>query len=390
MDRSIIINSNNSIILAEGHARGFWHSWRAISLGILLGVCGLFGILLFEISRAMPWPADTSVFFVASPRDAAKLPESLRKTLPLDWSVYLACDTGWPLIIGVYRKEQGWYSFVMSPSWCQPRTEKLHVVKRGLIVLASDTALDSSEEKNYLSLLFAGGFGHPVLAVAPESLSMLTGIADQSPTGTWNWFRQGENSIRSNIDLAVMPSLHAPAADVSIRFAKSLLPEGIPFLPDIARRARLPNLTQADIVFGNEMPEVIRLSFDKTLNEDNASALLGAYGFTSRRAIKLPDGTISFERIEPIATSGTSLLGSRKDEKGRSALISGQIFTLSSASSSVDLPLAPACAETGAWARLSTKSVAALLKRVGLNIQEQDLRPIQIVSEKGKLAICFE
>lgn len=390
MDRSIFINSGNSIILAEGHSRGFWHSWRAISLGILLGLCGLLGALLYAISRPLPWPADTSVFFVASPRDAEKLPESLINTLPSDWKAYLVCDTRWPLIIGVYRKEQGWYSFVMSPSWCQPHTEKLHVLKRGLIVLASDTALDSTENKNYLGLLFAGGLGHPALAVAPESLSMLTGIADQSPTGTWSWFRQGKNSVRSDIELAVMPARNAPAVDVSIRFAKSMLPEGIPFLPDIARRARLPNLTQADIVFGNEMPEVIRLSFDKTLNEDNASALLGAYGFTSRRAIKLPDGTISFERIEPIATSGTSLLGSRKDQKGRSALISGQIFTLSSASSSAELPLAPACAETGAWARLSAKSLASILKRVGLQIQEKDLKPIQIVSEKGKLAVCFE
>ncbi len=390
MDRSIFINSNSSIILAEGHARGFWHSWRAVSLGILLGLCGLLGTLLYAISRPLPWPADTSLFFVVSPRDAEKPPESLRKTLPSDWTAYLVCDTRWPLIIGVYRKEQGWYSFVMSPSWCQPRTEKLHVVKRGLIVLASDTAIESAEQKNYLGLLLESGFGHPALAVAPESLSLLTGIADQSPTGTWNWFRPGKNSIRSNIDLPIMPARNAPAADVSIRFSKSMLPEGVPFLPDIARRARLPNLTQADVVFGSDTPEVIRLSFDKTLNEDNASALLGAYGFTSRRAIKLPDGSISFERIEPIATSGTSLLGSRKDEKGRLALISGQTFTLSSASSSSDLPLAPACAETGAWARLSTKSLSALLKRVGLQMEEKDLRPIQIVSEKGKLAICFE
>ena len=109
-----------------------------------------------------------------------------------------------------------------------------------------------------------------------------------------------------------------------------------------------------------------------------------------RKAITLPDGTVSFERIEPVATSGTSLLGERKDEKGRVANIEGDTFVLHNVSTTGELPLAPSCANANPWIRLSEDALAAVSKQIGLDLQPGDLRPLQLVSDKGYLAACFE
>ena len=390
MDREIFINSNSNIILAEGHSRGFWHSWKAISLGLLLGALVLFGLLIYGISRGFPWPANVAMVAMLTPDEAERLPLVLRQALPADWQSALSCGTSWPVALGVYQKEEAWYTFIVAPSWCPIQSEKPYVTKHGLILFYTDTIYPSHETRSFLGLMMDGGSGQPKIGFEPETLGALTGLSDSNASGTLAWFRGDDALLRSSLRLPEAPSEGIPAADLSLRFPQAILPEGIPYLPDIARRSRLPNLIQTDAVFGDEGPDIMRISFAERLDEQDAAALLGAYGFSTRRAITLPDGSISFERVEPTVTSGTTLLGIRRDETGRQANTLGSTFTLTAPSSTPDIPLAPGCSNSGAWARLSAKTVSTLLNRIGLPMQPADVRPIQIVTDKGKLAVCFE
>ncbi|MCC6563496.1 hypothetical protein IT087_01235, partial [Candidatus Uhrbacteria bacterium] len=234
--------------------------------------------------------------------------------------------------------------------------------------------------------------GSPVIGVDPaEALGAVNGHETSLLTFA---FKSG--LVLSNFPIPAAPTEPLSDADLSFRLPpgkESALQgfESLAFLPAPDRMARLPELSRVDLQFGEPGEAAwTKLTFKTPLDESQAGVLLGAYGFTVRRPITLPDGTVSFERIEPVATSGTSLLGPRRDEKGRSANITNHIFTLTSTSTTPEIVPATNCANTGAWMRLSAKTVAALARRFGLNVNSELVHPIQIVSDKGKMAICFE
>ncbi|MCR4306369.1 MAG: hypothetical protein NUV42_00190, partial [Candidatus Yonathbacteria bacterium] len=149
---------------------------------------------------------------------------------------------------------------------------------------------------------------------------------------------------------------------------------------------------RADFTFGEPgKPELTRLEFERDLTEAEAGTLLGAYGFTIRRPIVLPDGTTSFERIEPTEASGTSLFGPRKDALGRLADVSDATFTLVHGSSTEsELRYAKSCANATPWIRFSSETVSIIATRLGLHLEPSQVRPLQIITENGKLAVCFE
>jgi hypothetical protein len=390
MGNEIFINANSSIILAEGHGRSFWFSWKAAALGILIGLVLCFGLLLIALAQNLPIPQGTVFVAFLSSDEAQHLPEPVRRSLPLDWTAYLDGKSNWPVLFGLYRRDNHWYSFAASPLWHVPKTDKLHVTKAGLITFVADTDIDATWGKSYLGFLERRGAGGPVFGVDVDGFFNQT-LNDPK---TWTWIRSAQGMLRSDMPFPSSHSVSIPAADVSLHLepgdGKQALAASIPDLPDADRLKRLPPMSEVAIRFGDNGPSLVRLSFEQALSEQDASLLLGAYGFTMRKTITLPDGTLSYERIEPVATSGTSLLGERKDDKGRVADTEGSSFVLHSVSTTGELPLAPSCAIGNPWLRLSEDALAAISKQLGLDLQPGDLRPLQLVSDKGYLAACFE
>jgi hypothetical protein len=393
MGSDIILGSGSSIILAEGHAPRFWHSWKAVLLGIVLGILVLLGAFILTLTRALPLPAGTLFYAVATPAEIRSLSPEIKQALPLDWQIYANERSSWPFVFGLYREDDSIFGFVVSPLWHVPKTEKIHQEKRGLAMLAADTKLPDRKWRSYWSYLIERWrVGSPMIGIEPaEALGAVNG---HEPS--WLTFNAGLGLMRSNFPLPAAPSDALSDADLSLRLpaGKETALQGfesLAFLPTPERLARLPELSRVDIQFGEPgIAAWTKLTFNAPLDESQAGVLLGSYGFTLRRSIMLPDGTMSFERIEPVATSGTSLLGPRRDEKGRSADISGNIFTLVSASSTPEITNATNCANSGTWMRLSSKTVAALARRFGLDLNSEQVKPVQIVSDKGKLAVCFE
>lgn len=395
MNRDIVMNGGGNIILAEGHSRGFWHSWKAIVIGVCGGILLLLAIFLWLLSRPLPIPQGTVFYAVAAPEDVQALPQDVRDALPMDWRSYLARSSRWPFVFGIYRQGETLFSFVISPRWHAPKTEKIHQTTHGLVLVSADTELPSESGRSYLSYAFERWrTGTPTLGIRPfEALGYVNG-------GNQEWITLSirDQLIRSDIRAAVAPADPLREADISLH-----VPEGgstylaehfetLPYLPDPDRLSRLPGLTRADFTFDEPgEPGLTRLEFERDLTEAEAGTLLGAYGFTIRRPIVLPDGTTSFERVEPTAASGTSLFGPRQDELGRLANVSDGTFTLVHGSSTEsELRYAKSCADATPWIRFSAETVSIIATRLGLHLQPTQVRPMQIVSGNGKLAACFE
>lgn len=394
MDRNIVLNGGGNIILAEGHSRGFWRPWRIAIAGILGGFLVLLVGFFWLLSRPLPLPEGTLFYAVVTPGDMRMLPSDVRDALPADWRSYLDRASRWPFVFGIYRQGETLFSFVISPRWHAPITEKIHQQTRGLALISADTALASDTERSYLSYASERWrSGSPILGVRPfEVLGYVNGGDSE-----WMMLSIRDGVLVSNIQAPSAP--HAPLYDADVSF--HLTPEGsaylaehfatLAYLPAPDRLSRLPALVRADIDFhASTQPVLTRLQFERALTDADAGILLGAYGFSIRRPIVLPDGTTSFERVEPTATSGTSLLGPRKDELGRMADISKDTFTLLHASTTTELHPVASCANASAWIRLSAKTVAAVANRFGLALEATQVRPIQIVSENGKFTACFE
>jgi hypothetical protein len=389
MDNNIIINAPSSIILAEGHGKSFWFSWKAIALGVLIGVVLCFGALLVSLAQNLPIPQGTVFVAFLTADEAKQLPEPLRRALPADWKTYLDGRSSWPVLFGVYRQDDHWDTFIASPLWNVPKTDKAHVTKAGLITFVADTDSGPTWGKSYLGFLEHRGFGGP--AFAADIDGFFNGTSHDPRT--WTWFKPDHGMIRSDLALPASHATTMPAADIALRLepgdGKEALAAAIPDLPDADRLAKLPPMSEVAIRFGDQGPSLVRLAFEQNLGEQDAALLLGAYGFTMRKAITLPDGTVSYERVEPSAATGT-LLGERKDDQGRVADIQDNVFSLHGASSTGDLPLAPACSNATPWLRLSEDALSAIAKQFSLDLEPGDLRPVQLVSDKGYLAACFE
>ncbi|MEK7473814.1 MAG: hypothetical protein AAB668_03790 [Patescibacteria group bacterium] len=395
MNRDIVMNGGGSIILAEGYSRGFWRSWKAIVVGVCIGILVLFATFIWLLSRPLPIPHGTLFYAVATSEDVRALPQDIQDALPPDWRAYLGQTSRLPFVFGIYRQGETLFSFVISPRWHAPRTEKIHQVTRGLSLISADTNLPSDSGRSYLSYLFEHWrHGGPTLGVRPlDALGYVNGGSQE-----WITLHVRDGLLVSSVDAPAAPaeplretdiSLHVPVGG-SVYLAEHF--EALPYLPDPDRLTRLPGLARVDFTFDDSgEPTFTRLEFELSLSEAEAGVLLGAYGFTVRRAIVLPDGTTSFERIEPMAASGTSLFGPRTDDAGRLADITDETFTLVRARSSQDEPrYAKACANAPVWMRLSARTVSIIANRFGLHLEPSQARPLQIVSENGRLAACFE
>lgn len=388
------MNAGSNIILAEGHSRGFWRSWKAIVIGVASGVVILLALSVWLLSRPLPIPEGTLFYAVATPEDAAALPEAVRNALPEDWNAYLARRARWPFVFGIYREGESLFSFVISPRWHAPKTEKIHQTTRGLILFAADTDHSDDRGRSYLSFLTERlRTGSLTLGVRPfEALGYVNGEPRD-----WISLHVRDGMIRSDVALSAAPAEPLAEADLSLH----LPPEGsdyltrhfetLPYLPASDRLARLPAIIRTDLAFKETgVPSLTRLQFERALNETEAGILLGSYDFTIRRRIVLPDGTTSFERVEPVATSGTTLFGPRSDETGRHVDLSDNTFTLLHTTTAADLRYAKSCSEAAPWMRFSADTVSTIAQRFGLALDAANVRPMQIISQNGKLGACFE
>lgn len=393
MHRDIVTNGASNIILAEGRSRGFWGTWKAAALGVLAGFAILFGWFVWQLSQPLPLPEGTVFYAVATSKDADALPASVHAGLPQDWASAIDTRSAWPVIVGLYQNDEGTFSFVTTPWWKPPQTEKTFRHTSGFASTLTDTDVPVVSGPSYGWYVFTAWRAKSItLSVRADRL--VGASPDDQPT--WITATVRDDLLVSDLPVGEAPDRSLASGDVSwhmppggTEFLKRSEP--LPYLPPTDRLHRLPDLTRVDVwLETSTQPLVTRLEFERPLTEDEAGILLGAYGFTVRRLVRLPDGSTAFEHVEPAPANGASLFGQTVDESGRVADISGAMFTLTSTGTQLGLTEAAPCLGHRPWMRLSDRIVSILAERIGLNGGTSGIRPAQIISYRGRLALCFE
>ncbi len=382
MNIQITLNRESQIILAEGHGRR-WTGRRALAAGILFGLVLLFGGLWFGLSRPLSIPNDTAVIAVLPPQHAKNLiPSSLWDRLPLICRQAWSGNSDWPAICGMSVSGQ---AFAIVPRWIdlpgQPH------IDAGLVSRYGDTPNDSQNLSYTQTLMWRGFAKQPVIHFESKAVELLSGLDGTTSTAiNFNWNGQAWVS-----ELSLKPAKESlPNADIALRItdqawqapARELFISAAG-LPD---RESLKKLPTPDVYAAWLTPEgnIERryLGFSRDLKTDEAAHTLGMVGVTERRQITLPDGTTSFERLLPIATTGTDFFGRRTNDRGETVDLTPRGLMVSNTSTAFDLTNIVSCGNSPTVFRISSEILEHLISA--------KLPSLQAFSDNGKLAICFE
>jgi len=191
------------------------------------------------------------------------------------------------------------------------------------------------------------------------------------------------------------PPLHT--ADLALTIPKNGITEDA--LKDFIRRLsngrhhhlNIPGLSQYHVwIDENGHPTLSKYSFEKELSEEDAAQLLGAYGFFSKKAVLLPDGTLSYEHVVPTTSSSDGLFGEHANEQGELITLNHQeLFVQTPNQIQIEFDTILPC-NNYPRIRLSGKSLDYILTSLGAIKIPEKLPNLQVGSYNDRLSICFE
>lgn len=368
--------------MAEGHGRR-WNFWNLSALAILLGLAVAIGGLWFALSRPIPIPVDTAILGVISPKAAKQLiADDLWGKIPVICQDLLSSDSDWPVICGITT---GGQAFAIAPRWIQGR-ERVRFTA-GLAARSGEVVGETRPFHYTSALAWRGLAKQPAIQLQSSAVEKWLGL-EVASTSTSVLFRWDGHGFASDLKLPVQTS-PLPAGDIALAISGSAW-EGLPGelfldasnLPD-RKQWKLPAIERYAVWFGpNQLVQGRYVGFAEPLDQELAARVLGMMNVTERRSITLPDGTVSFERLLPTASTSTDLFGKRLNDRGESIELSARFMLVSNASTTLDQSNIAPCGATYPWLRLSETALADILG--------SSLPSLQAFSHNGRLSICFE
>jgi len=383
MSVEIILNRDSNIILAEGHGRR-WNFWNLSALGIVVGLLMFFGSIWYLLSRPIPIPADTAILAVISPKASRQiLPAIFQEKIPSVCQDALASDSDWPIICGVTVSGQ---AFSITPRWL---TSVGSSQFNAGIVARSSEVIGETKPFRYTSALYWRGLAkQPTILVESSAVEKWLGL-EVASTSTKILFRWNGQGFASDLKLPPQTT-PLPAGDIALaldRAAWDTLPGDLFLnavnLPDKSQWKPLPPIERYAVWMGEDRTIKSRfIGFGESLDQELAARILGMMGVTERRALTLPDGTVSFERLLPTASTTKDLFGRRQNDQGQWVDLSQRYILITSTTSTLDQSNISPCGTSYPWLRLS--------KNVLNNTFNTAIPSLQAYSENNRLTICFE
>jgi hypothetical protein len=383
MDIQITLNRESHIILAEGYGRR-WNFWNLSALGILLGLAVAIGGLWYALSRPIPIPSDTAILGVISPKAAKQLiADHIWEKIPAICQDLLSTDSDWPVICGLTTSGQ---SFAIAPRWIQGR-ERVRFTA-GLAARSGEVVGETRPFRYTSALAWRGLAKQPAIELQSSAIEKWLGLETPS-TSTSILFRWNGRGFESDLKLPPQTS-PLPAGDIALAITGSAW-EGLPGelfldasnLPDRKQWKPLPAIERYAVWLGpDRLIQGRYVGFAEPLNQETAARILGMSNVTERRSITLPDGSVSFERLLPTASTSTNLFGKRISDRGELIELEPRFMLVSNASTTLDQSNIAPCGITYPWLRLSQTALADII--------EPSLPSLQAFSQNGHLAICFE
>lgn len=383
MSVEIILNKESQIILGEGHGHR-WNFWNLAALGAILGL-GLFFLgMWYLLSRPIPIPNDTAVLAIISPKAANQiLPSALREQLPTVCKNVLASNSDWPVICGFTISGQ---SFAIMPRWLG-YNNPTHFTT-GLVARSGEVFGETRSFRYSSALAWRGIAKQPTALVESSAIEKWLGLESAS-TSTQILLHWNGHGFNSDLKIPVQTS-PLPAGDIALSLDKSAwsnLPGDLFMdaanLPDKNQWKPLPSIERYAIWIDSEhLMKGKYIGFSEPLDQELAARILGLMGVTERKALTLPDGTVSYERLLPTASTSSNLFGRRQNNQGQWIDLSPRAVFVSNTSTSMDQGNITPCGTSYPWLRLS-KDVINDILNIGIP-------SIQAYSENNYLSICFE
>lgn len=398
MSNDIQLGNQSSFILAEGKRGRSFGLWWWIAAGIVSFLTVFLIILIAFLHKPIRIPDSDAVFVTASPRSLRQLHPSLLAVLPEEMDEIIETKSRWPVVFSLYRADGRWQWQVIGPRWLI----KDETSSNGLIAVYQSSVKNTEHTRSFhytkaltALLPFKKAFA---IEIEPQLLVEASGLnisLEEKPIN---------GSFEKDLLLLDIPfetpnqhkRLHT--ADLALTIPKNGITEDA--IQDFIRRLsngrhhqlNVPELSQYH-VWLDELgrPELTTYTFEEPLTEEDAAQLLGAYGFYSRKATLLPDGTLSYEHVVPSTSTG-ALFGDHVNEQGELISLKRQeLLVQKSDQTPVAFESVPACNHTP-WMRVSGKSLAFILGSVGVNGSNlpDELPNLQIGSMNQHLSVCFE
>lgn len=381
MPVEIILNRESQIILAEGHGRR-WNFWNILALGILIGLTTFFITAWYALSRPIPIPSNTAILAVYSYNALTSTQnELLLNNIPAICKTNIPENANWPMICGITTSGE---SFAITPRWWNISDRTNH----GLISVSAIPNSEKTKDMRYFTALNWRGLAkRPVIQMQSSAIESWLGLENYSEN-TEILFQWDGMKFTSNQKIKAQTS-PLPAGDIAFYLDETTwgqLPGDI-FLDASALPNRnqwnLPPIERFAIWFDDNRMQISRfIGFRDALDQNQAARILGMVDVTERRQIKLPDGSTSFERLLPTASSSSDLFGQRLNDRGQILDLTPRSLLLSSSSTTKEQTNISPCGASYPWLRLSSK---ALNDIIGIQMSG-----IQAYSDNGKLSICFE
>ena len=390
------MNQESQLILGSGETIPWYKTWRLVFLFVAIIIIALISAATWYLSRPVFMPAESLITFVASPRQArAFISEEWFERLPPSWQGAMNKDSRTPCIFGLARGEERLLPYVICHG--ESQGEGLDWTN-GPSATRYELARDS----------WRYGYADVQLALLSEIVQITMPIQEDETVR----FSIEPNRLISDVMLNSMPNaqqgsertgivLPVSDADVMLAFSKETwdaipaVPVNLfPGLPDLQRLKELPAIVQYETwLSASGTPDLRRVRFAQNLSEVDAAKVLMYFGVTQRKQIVLPDGTTSFERVLPQATSGTTMFSTWQNDRGDWIALDPRMMRLSPTSTfRADKSEVPGCKDQVPWLRLSSDVVYQLLRTLDWTNapSPESLPKLSFGSEKGRLTVCAE
>ncbi len=383
MSVEIVLNGESQIILGEGHGHR-WNIWNLSALGVILGLSIFIFSMWYALSRPIPIPSNTTIIAVISPKVAKRiLPASIEEKLPAVCKDAFASDSDWPVICGLTSSNE---AFAIMPRWLTKKGTTTFT--SGLIARTGRVQTETKPFQYTEALAWRGFAKQPTVLIESSIIEERLGL-DIATSSTKILFHWNGKGFASDMKLPVQTT-PLPAGDIAFSVNNEAWNElsGDVFLdaanlPDRNQWQPLPPIERFAIwIDENHVTKGKYIGFSEPLDQENAARLLGLMGVTERKAITLPDGSISYERLLPSPSTSTSLFGQRQNNQGQLIELAPRFIAISNASTTLEQNNTASCGTSYPWIRLSSN----VLKDI-LNIPVPSL---QGYSENQYLSICFE
>lgn len=374
----------DSTILAYGTAPGFGYR-RALVWGlVVISTLLLSALLWWSLSRPLAMSAQTLTIVTRPSAAQEEVPARILEQLPEPWRVALTSGSRWPVALGGGLGPNGWTWFAVVPRWvggsaALPRAQaglgRILYDQAPLVEVGTIRYLDGM--KTWLR--------HPL-----QQASGSFALGDVSTSSTIATFTYQRDVVHTSLPFERPVTGFTPKmADISVNVsaltsvARNELLHELP----IPQFAILPEVQEVHFVFGNEgSAESIQLVHSEIVSKERVKAVLAGFGVTTKRVIKLTDGTLATE-----LTSGDGeMIAPVRLRTGESLFIQGRDIRYGSSTEAFPT-ITPACGERPVVGRVSARALQKLVQGIGLAFDVTSITGWQLGEDgDGKMILCKE